>query len=319
MKPIPKEYFATILDRLTRFEPAYMRYKRVYSDIINKFAPELKTHNATIEEQISAVEEIFEFSGVKDSDFICELMRELEDKYFIHSDISNVSYQYLSSRVNFSTMLAYIGDNKNLPKNLIWLKNISQNSDLSLLREEKSLLYPIEKILLCEGETERIVLSTILKMFNYNLDKMGVLLVAAGGKNQVARKYYSMIEYTKLPFFILLDRDASSVKHLIENKLRDKDKIYLIKSGEFEDLIPPKILIDTLNFIHNSEIQCKIEDFDVNLSSVINLENISKKYGFGEFKKAHFAHGLKEYIEKNAYCSDFSESEISEIIRGLEG
>ena len=34
-KQIPNEYFITILDRLTRFEPACVRYKRVIDDIIN--------------------------------------------------------------------------------------------------------------------------------------------------------------------------------------------------------------------------------------------------------------------------------------------
>ena len=37
-KQIPAEYFITILDRLTRFEPAYKRYNRVFDDIINKLS-----------------------------------------------------------------------------------------------------------------------------------------------------------------------------------------------------------------------------------------------------------------------------------------
>ena len=50
---------------------------------------------------------------------------------------------------------------------------------------------------------------------------------------------------------------------------------------------------------------------------VHNLENIYKKYGFGEFKKAEFARELKFYIENNCSSDDFSTSEIVEIIKAF--
>ena len=36
-KQIPSDYFLTILDRLTRFSPAHIRFKRVFDDIISKW------------------------------------------------------------------------------------------------------------------------------------------------------------------------------------------------------------------------------------------------------------------------------------------
>ena len=48
-----------------------------------------------------------------------------------------------------------------------------------------------------------------------------------------------------------------------------------------------------------------------------NLENIYKKYGFGEFKKALFAQQLKEYIEKFCSKADFENSEIMQIAQKL--
>ena len=51
---------------------------------------------------------------------------------------------------------------------------------------------------------------------------------------------------------------------------------------------------------------------------VKNLENIYKKYGFGEFKKAKFAQELKEYIENNTTKDDFYDSEISDIVKALQ-
>ena len=51
---------------------------------------------------------------------------------------------------------------------------------------------------------------------------------------------------------------------------------------------------------------------------VENLELIYKKYGFGEFKKAHFANILNNYIKNNAKSSDFENSEIVDILECLK-
>ena len=295
-KKIPNNYFITILDRLSRFEPAFIRYKRVCDDIINKFAIGIKLKDLSIDDEISLVEEIFNSSVKINNDFrINSIISSLEEKYF---NFNQVSYQYLSSRINISAMLNEIKNNSNLPKNLYWLKNLN-SSNLIKEREDKELLYPIEKILLCEGETEKVLLPILLNKFNINLDKLGIMLVAPGGKNQVARKYYSMSDYTKIPFFILLDKDAIQIKALIDKKIRDKDSIYVLKSGEFEDLFSKKFLVDAINYIHKNEFHCSLNDFDELNSNVKNIENIYKKYGFGEFKKAHFANEIKNYIENN--------------------
>lgn len=315
-KKINREYFITILDRLTRFEPAYKRYNRVFNDIINKFSPNLKAKDLTIEEKIALVQDIITNSVGENNDFCTnEVLIDLEKKYF---EFNQESYRYLSCRINFLSLIEHIDEKNNLPKNVLWLKEILKNkTDIFELRKNKSLLYPIEKLILCEGQTEYTLLETIFKLFNIDLNKLGYMPIAAGGKNQVARKYYEMIEYTKLPFFILLDKDAEAIKELIESKLRPQDKLYLIKSGEFEDLIPKNILQNAINAVHSSDFNCIFDDFDDNLAMVQNLENIYKKYGFGEFKKAKFALDLKQYIAKNCTNDDFETSEIKKIIDEL--
>lgn len=316
-KKIPKEYFFTILDRLTRFEPACIRYKRVFDDIISKFSLDCKLKNLSVNDEIELVEEIFNSSINSDNNqnSLNSTLMEIEDLYFYKNE---TSYQYLSSRINILSMFNEIKDNKNLPLNLKWLNYIQQNSDFHINRINNALLYPIEKIILCEGQTEFILLNSIFKLFNINLDSKGILVLQAGGKNQVARKYYEMLEYVKLPFFILLDKDALSIKELIEPKLRKIDDLYLIKSGEFEDLIPVDILKNTINSIHSTDFNCNSLDFDISLSMVENLENIYKKYGFGEFKKAKFAQQLKEFIDNNCNKNDFETSEIIDIIKVLK-
>ena len=127
-----------------------------------------------------------------------------------------------------------------------------------------------------------------------------------------------MVEYTKIPFFILLDRDGINVKEAIEAKLRDIDKLYLLNCGEFEDLIPKDILLKTINNSHKNDYNCNIDDFNDSLSMVSNLENIYKKYGFGEFKKAKFALNLKQTIENDLSRNNFLNSEIVDIINILK-
>ncbi|MBE7707880.1 MAG: ATP-dependent endonuclease [Cyanobacteria bacterium SIG27] len=316
-KQIPSDYFITILDRLTRFEPACVRYKRVFDDIINKFCLDEKLKNLSLEDEIKIVEEIFNSSIKQNNDFyINDILMGLEEKYF---NFNQSSYQYLSARLNISSMVSEVKKNENLAKNVQWLIEISKSkTNILELRKKENLLYPIEKIILCEGQTEHTLLETIFKKLNYDINQNGVLILPAGGKNQVARKYYSMLEYVKLPFFILLDKDAMPIKDLIEPKLRPVDTIYLIKNGEIEDIIPQNILQKTINIVHKNELNCMFDDFDPDKSMVYNLENIYKKYGFGEFKKAKFAHELKEYIEFNTTLGDFKNSELVEIKNALK-
>ncbi len=315
-KTIPDEYYVTILDRLTRFEPAHKRYKRVFDDIINKFCIDIKAKNLNINEQISVVEDILNFSLESDiDDIITPIFSGLEEKYFKYD---NTSYQYLSCRINLSAMFNKISNFDNLPQNIEWLKFIKNNYDLRKNRSEHSLLYPVEKIILCEGETERLLLPVLLKICGVDIYKKGIFLIPAGGKNQVARKYYQMADYTILPFFVLLDIDAMQTKLLINRKLRQDDAVYIINSGEFEDLIPKNILINVINSVHDNELHCNINDFDEALVNSKNLDLIYKKYGFGEFKKAHFAHQLKEHIEKNCTKADFEGLEITEIAKLLD-
>lgn len=316
-KKIPCEYFATILDRLTRFEPAYIRCKRVFDDIINKFLISESKSKLNLSDEIKIVEEIVNSSlkTTNEDFFINSVLSDLEQSYFIDS---KESYQYLSSRLNLSQLIVEAKIEKNAPKNLLWLKKINdKKKDIIELRKKYKLLYPVEKIILCEGQTEFELLETIFNLKGICFDALGFLVIPAGGKNQVARKYYNMIEYTKIPFFILLDKDAASIKELIDAKLRPIDNIYLINSGEFEDLIPQKLLIKTINSIHKNEHNCSVLDFQSENSMVENLENVYRKYGFGEFKKAHFAHFLKEYIAQNCKKEDFEDSEISLIASNL--
>ena len=316
-KKIPNEYFIIILDRLTRFEPAYIRYERVINDILSKYYNN-NHKNLSTEEKIYHCNEIINLSVNSDiNDFyLNDILTELERKYF---EFNELSYQYLSARFNLYGLIQEIQKINELPINVAWLKEINKNrKDVYSLRNEKSLLFPIEKIILCEGQTEYTLLESVFKLFGFDFSKNGIKVIPAGGKNQVARKFYQMLEHVKMPFFILLDKDAEPIKELIEPKLRPIDRIYLLESGEFEDLIPRNILQKTINTVHSNELNCIWDDFNDNLSMVNNLEFIYRKYGFGEFKKAQFAQELCEYVTENCTKEDFSNSEINKILHALQ-
>ncbi len=315
-KKIPKDYFPTILDRLTRFEPACIRYKRVFDDIINKFLIS-SDKSFSLDDKIKIACEIFNSSlKLTNNDFyINDILQKLENKYFYPNRLSE---QYLSSEINISGALNLISDSSLNIKNLIWLKKINDSrEEIEILRKKFSLLYPVEKILLCEGLTEFTLLKTVFSLFDFDLDKSGVSVLPCGGKNRVARKYWQMIEYVKIPFFILLDKDALSMKEIFSSKLRNIDRLYILNSGEFEDLIPKEILLKAINSDHPSEINCCQNDFTES-SNVHNLELIFKKYGFGEYKKAKFASILNDFIMKNTNKNDFLASEIPSIIKAIK-
>ncbi len=316
-KKIPNSYFPTIIDRLFRIEPAYIRYERVVCDIINKFYFDSRKNNLKIEDKINIACYIFNssLSSTNIDTKLNQIILDLENKYFVYNP---ASYQYLSIRFNIAQMINEIAFKPNLAQSIIWLKTIlKSNENPVFLRNKHSLLFPIEKIILCEGQTEELLLDNICKIFNLNFMQAGIKVIAAGGKNQVAKKFYQMVEYTKLPFFILLDKDAFKIKELIEPKLRKIDTLYILNSGEFEDLFSNQIIKNTINLYHNNDFQCSLNDFSTELSMVDNLKIIYKKYGYGDFKKAEFAKLLTNYIA-TLNKNDLNKSEISLIIESLK-
>ena len=134
----------------------------------------------------------------------------------------------------------------------------------------------------------------------------------------MARKYYKMADEIKLPVFILLDFDADETKELIEPKLKEKDKIYLIKAGEFEDILPLDLIIKSINSNFSNNLHCDISDFNSELKMTKNLHILFKNKGFGEYKKADFAKMVKSYMEDSSFGASEISSEIVEIINGIK-
>ena len=165
-----------------------------------------------------------------------------------------------------------------------------------------------------EGITEEILLPVFSKILDVDFDKFGYHIISAGGKNQVVKIFYSLSEILKIPVFVLLDNDAEDNFQQIQPKIREFDKIHLIQSGEFEDLLPVDLVIKSLNKHLKNLSSVDISDFDNSLSMVENLENVYRNKGLDDFKKADFAHIVHDNITD---LSDFSK-EIIGIIEELK-
>ena len=300
-----KNYIKISLDRLTRFKPVIERYERVVDDILHKFlisSADDKISNLALEEKINLSSEIFNSALNKKTDLgLNEIIKKDEEKIFY---LTETEKKYLNSKIDFEAALDLF-ETDELPLNLQRLK-LQKNLDSDETRKKYSTLYPVKKAVLTEGITEETLLIEFAKILGVDFKKEGIFVLGAGGKNQVARKYYKMIEEIKIPVFILLDNDADEICELIKPKLRKIDSLYKIKSGEFEDILPKNLIKNALNFHFSQNLLSNGDDFEESNHTVENLNNCYKNNGWGEFKKADFAKIVREYIlsAKNPPVSD---------------
>ena len=300
-----KNYIKISLDRLTRFKPVIERYERVVDDILHKFlisSADDKISNLALEEKINLSSEIFNSALNKKTDLsLNEIIKKDEEKIFY---LTETEKKYLNSKIDFEAALDLF-ETDELPLNLQRLK-LQKNLESDETRKKYSTLYPVKKAVLTEGITEETLLIEFAKILGVDFKKEGIFVLGAGGKNQVARKYYKMIEEIKIPVFILLDNDADEICELIKPKLRKIDSLYKIKSGEFEDILPKNLIKNALNFHFSQNLLSNGDDFEESNHTVENLNNCYKNNGWGEFKKADFAKIVREYIlsAKNPPVSD---------------
>ena len=315
-KKLTPEKIKISLDRLTRFKFTREKYLRVFSDIIlsNLIEPKIKKSellNLPVHQIKELAEEIFNNS--LENPISCDYSINLRLAEYENSIFKNDTETrcLLENRLNYHEAVKSIGEDCCV--NLKWLKNLSRASDLISMRENLFLKYPIEKVLLVEGLTEEILLPAFSKYLGYDFYQKGIQVIPAGGKNQVVKMYYKLIEELKIPVFLLLDKDAEDNIRQIKPKLRDIDKIHLVSCGEFEDLLPKSLIIKTLNMHFANFTSISESDLDDEQPEVKNLENIFKTKGLHEFKKAEFAKLVRANITES---SDIS-AEIAEIIKEI--
>ncbi len=316
-KKLTREQLIISFDRLTRFKNTKEKYFRVFSDIIlsNLIEPIYKKSelvSLSSKKLTYIAENIINdslnslFNNTNNNNIINKIIYDYENSLFYND---NDTQDFLNNNIEYNLAVNLIDESS--PINLRWLKFINTGRDLIELRKCKGLKFPIERVLLVEGITEEILLPAFSKYLGHDFYREGIQIIPAGGKNQVVKLYYKMIEELKIPIYLLLDKDAEENIAQIQPRLRKTDKIHLVSCGEFEDLLPKSLIIKTVNN-ELSNFACITElDFDENLPNARNLENIFKNKGLHEFKKADFAKLVRDNITQD---SDIS-NEIGTIIK----
>ena len=320
---INKNDLILALDRLTRFKHPEKKYYRVFSEIICKYLLEPKLSKNTVKnidtEILKSIVETIWNSSVK-KHFKSKDKKEKLKKILLEETISTYclseeTKSLIDINLQITPILQSIENEKNLPinlKRLIILQNSAQNS--IELRKRYKLLFPVKRLVLCEGITEEILLTQFANLAGFNFDENGIKLISAGGKNQVAKLYCELKDELKIPIFILLDADAKPTAELLNNKLRYKDRIYLIQHGEFEDIFSLNLIKRTINKRYKNICECSISDFKKNEPMTKILADFYRIHELGDFQKADFA---KEVAETLKYDTDLTE-ELLNIVEQIK-
>lgn len=325
IKPLTKEQIIISLDRLTRFKPTEEKYLRVFKDIIisNLLYPKYKKAelNSMDYGQITRIiENIFTLSfnslNIKPTEDYSINQKLLEYEKSVFKFNKNVQ-KFLENKIDYRAIIE-IFEGKKLPLNLVWLKSLAKNDNQITNRVKFGLKFPLEKIVLVEGITEEILLPEFAKVCKldeeegFDFDKEGIHVISAGGKNQVVKLFYKFSDILKLPMFVLLDNDAGENFNEIKSKLRDKDKVHVLKCGEFEDTLPLKLIKRTLNKNIKDFSPVLISDLKRALPMTKILEDVLKQRGM-EFKKAEFASLIMENISSQNDISPEIDTIVTEL------
>lgn len=321
VKPLTEEQLTISIDRLTRFKNPEVKYLRVFGELITNNLIQPKYKKSDIEkmdsEEVKKLAELIinyslENLGLpKDEDYIInQRLYDYEKSVYIISE--NIE-KFLKNKINYKAFVTLIDESS--PKNLKWLKALGSPMDIKQERFKNSLRFPVEKVVIAEGATEETLLPEFAKRCGYDFDKEGIYVLSAGGKNQVVKLYYRLVDSLKLPIFVLLDKDAKENLEEIKPKLRPIDKIHLLACGEFEDLLPLELVQRTLDYQLNNISMMEKEMLNAPEPRVKILEEVFKTRGMHEFKKVEFAQMVKKNIKTNADISD----EICEIINEIKG
>lgn len=317
IKPLTKEQLKISIDRLTRFKNTEAKYLRVFKDILtnNLICPKFKKSELDeLDYEIlkNLAEKIINFSleslgFPSDGDFVInQRLYDYEKSVF---KISEDAEKLLKNKINYKGFLNLTTSDD--VKNLLWLKALGKDESIREVRKLRGLHFPVEKVLICEGITEETLLPEFAKIYGFDFEKNGIHVISAGGKNQVVKTYYQLSETLNLPIFVLLDGDAEDNLNSIKAKIRYIDGFYILKSGEFEDVLPKPLIERTLNYAFENISLSGWNLSDETIPTVKKLEEIFKHRGLHEFKKSEFATLVKTNIKDK---NDLSE----EIINILE-
>ena len=319
-KNLTKDELIISLDRLSRFKLPEIAYKRVIYSIISKnlISPKYskeELNNLPTERVVYLFEKIWN-----------ESVYSIYGKKYKPSSSKALQYLVKSTYKNFDETVILLVKSKiiiepilseldydlsvcNL-KYLIKCFNAKNFDEISQLIKKYELKFPIRKLLIVEGITEEKLLPVFAKKLGCDFDKAGIFVLGAGGKSKSPSLYMELKDKLKIPVVFLFDKDAEEIAKSLEKNILSKDKIIVIKQGEFEDILSLNLLKRTLNSEYEPITKLTIEELKQSNRMCENIEEFYKRRHLGEFKKAKLSKMIAENIK---YSSDISE-EVKSLI-----
>ena len=288
IKQLTEEQLNTIIDRLTRFKETEAKYLRVFKDIISSNLLEPKFKKSELDamdygELRDFAQAVINFGLEPGKDY--EINKQLAENENAMFKLSKNAQKLLDNRINYKVTAPELK------------------------------VKPVSKLILAEGITEEILLPEFARLCGYDFGENNVHIISAGGKNQVVKYFYRYSESLKIPMFVLFDSDAVQNLEEIRPKLREFDRVYMLKSGEFEDLLPLNLIKRTLNSLLKNFYNVKDADLRDEAPMAKILEQFFKRNGLSEFKKADFAQAVRDNILSDADVSE----EIVQLVGSLQG
>ncbi|OGI03988.1 MAG: hypothetical protein A2Y25_01155 [Candidatus Melainabacteria bacterium GWF2_37_15] len=157
------------------------------------------------------------------------------------------------------------------------------------------------------------MLPAFSKVAGIDFSENGIKVISSGGKNRLWRLYHKLSQEINLPIFMIFDSDAANLIESNRHFLRSTDDIYAISKGEFEDILPDKLICKAINKHYGLLGNITISDVTGKTGKAQILTDLFRIKGFGTFKKAEFAQILAGCIKSEA---DLSE-ELQELFKVL--
>lgn len=149
-----------------------------------------------------------------------------------------------------------------------------------------------ELMLLVEGPTEAILMPWFASRMGIDLDASAVAVLAAGGANQVVRRFLELRDTVVLPVVAVLDADAGKHAATLADMMREKDRLHVLSGGEIEDVFTVDELVTLANeYLHelrSAQLVDRSELAETGRRTQV-LNRLWKRRGLGDFDKIGFA------------------------------
>lgn len=172
------------------------------------------------------------------------------------------------------------------------------------------LARPVRMVVVVEGVTEELLVPAFARLCGIDAARLGIRLIAAGGKNQVVPMCRELIDTLAVPVFTVLDHDAAGAGAELSGMLRPMDRVLVLSEGEFEDLYQPELIIKVLNRYYDTLHRLGPGMFNEPLiveagpRRVGQLRALWRHCGLGAFDKINFAQKLADYLARHGTTAD---------------